>query len=64
MISTKKAVEAAQTIAGYCAEQPACQNCIFRKFGADSWRCHIGAFDIRDVLSNVEAKRKGRGYIG
>ena len=63
MISNKKAVEAAQTIAKYCEEQNGCQNCIFRLFGCENWHCAIGAFDIRDVLSNIEAKKKNRGYI-
>lgn len=63
MISNKKVVECAKTIVEYCAEQRGCQNCIFRKFGCDSWECHIEAFDLRDVLENIEAKRKNRGYI-
>lgn len=63
MISKEKALESAKTIAEYCAQQKSCQNCIFRKFGADHWECHIEAFDLRDVLSNIEAKKKNRGYI-
>lgn len=63
MISNKKAVEAAQIIVAYCKEQDSCQNCIFRKYGCDHWNCEIKAFDIRDVLSNIEAKKKNRGYI-
>ena len=63
MISKEKALESAKTIAEYCDQQKSCQNCIFRKFGADHWECHIEAFDLRDVLSNIEAKKKNRGYI-
>ena len=63
MISSKKAVEAAQTISDYCKQQRGCQNCIFRLFGADSWKCHIDAFDLQDVLSNISAKKKNHGWI-
>ena len=44
MISSKKAVESAQAIADFCKEQRGCQNCIFREYGADSWKCHITMF--------------------
>ena len=63
MISNKKVLEAANTIADYCKEQKGCQNCIFRKFGADHWNCHIQAFDIQDIISNVNAKKKNHGYL-
>ena len=63
MISSKKAVEAAQTISDYCKQQRGCQNCIFRQFGANSWKCHIEAFDLRDVLANIKAKKKTGGWI-
>lgn len=63
MISSKKALESAKAIADYCKEQRGCQNCIFRMFGAESWKCHMDAFDLRDVLSNIEAKKKNRGYL-
>lgn len=63
MISNKKAIESAKVIADFCKEQVSCQNCIFRKHGADSWGCLICAFDIQDAISNYEAKRKNRGYI-
>jgi hypothetical protein len=63
MISSKKALESAQVIADFCKEQRGCQNCIFREHGADSWKCHMDAFDLRDVLSNIEAKKKNRGYL-
>ena len=62
-ISNKKAVESAKVIAEYCKEQRGCQNCIFREFGADSWNCHIDAFDLREVLYNIEAKKKNRGFL-
>lgn len=63
MISAKKAVEAAQTISDYCKQQTSCQNCIFRQFGADSWKCHIEAFDLRGVLTNIEVKKKKGGWL-
>lgn len=63
MVSDKKATEAAKTLIEYCNQQGGCQNCIFRMFGCDHWNCAIGAFEIRDVLSNMEAKRKNRGYL-
>lgn len=62
-ISSKKAVEAATVVAEYCKEQGSCQNCIFRQHGADHWNCHIHAFDLQDVLSNIEAKKKKHGYL-
>lgn len=63
MISQKKVVEAAKIVAEYCQEQVGCQNCIFRLFGCENWHCAIGAFEIQDVLSNIEAKKKNHGYI-
>ena len=63
MISSKRALESAQVIADFCKEQRGCQDCIFREYGADSWKCHIDAFDLQDVLSNIEAKKKNRGYL-
>lgn len=63
MISNNKAVEAAKVIVEYCREQECCQNCIFRQNGCDSWKCDIQAFDLRDVLWNIEAKKKHHGYI-
>lgn len=63
MISGKKAIDAAQTIVDYCKEQKSCQNCIFRLFGADQWKCHIEAFNLQDVLSNISAKKKNHGWI-
>ena len=62
MISHKKAIESAKTIVEYCKEQH-CQNCIFRQFACDHWECHIEAFDLREVLSNYDAKKKNGGYI-
>lgn len=62
-VSNKKAVEAAQAISDYCQQQNGCQNCIFRLYGADRWKCHIEAFDLRDVLANIEAKKKNGGWI-
>ena len=62
-ISSKKALEAAKVIVDFCNEQTGCQNCIFRLHGADHWRCHMYAFDLQDVLSNIEAKKKNHGWI-
>lgn len=58
-----KVLNAAKEIIEFCKQQPGCQNCIFRKFGADGWNCHIYAFNIQEVLSNVEAKKKNNGYL-
>lgn len=63
MISNNKALEHAKAIVEYCKEQQCCQNCIFRQNGADHWNCHIQALDLRDVLYNIEAKKKKRGYL-
>ena len=63
MVSNKKALESAKTIVEFCKEQNGCQNCIFRQFGADSWNCHIKAFDLRDVLENIERKKRNHGYL-
>jgi hypothetical protein len=62
-MTNKKALEHAQAIVEYCKEQRGCQNCIFRQYGADHWNCHIESFDLQDVLSNIEAKKKHGGYI-
>lgn len=62
-ISSKKALEAAKVIADFCREQVGCQNCIFRQHGADHWECHIEAFELREVLYNIEAKKRNRGYL-
>lgn len=42
MVSNKKALDCAETLVQFCKEQNGCQNCLFRKFGADRWDCHIG----------------------
>lgn len=62
-ISNRRALECAKTIVDYCKEQSGCQNCIFRLYGADCWKCNIEAFDLRDVLRNIEAKKKNHGYL-
>jgi hypothetical protein len=62
-MTDKKGLEAAKTLVEFCESQRGCQNCIFRKHGAESWRCHIDAFDLQDVLSNIEAKKKNSGWI-
>lgn len=58
-----KAIEYAEALADFCKAQRGCQNCVFRKHGADRWDCQIGAFDLREVTANLEAKRKNHGYI-
>ena len=63
MISSKKALESAQTLSDFCKEQKGCQNCIFREFGSDSWKCIICVFDLQEVILNIEAKNKNRGYL-
>ena len=45
-ISNKKAVDAAKVLVEFCKEQPGCQNCIFRRFGAD--RCLLYTSDAAD----------------
>lgn len=62
-ISNKKAVEAAKVVVDYCGEQKSCQNCVFRIYGCENWHCAIGAFDLRDVLRNIDAKKKNHGWL-
>lgn len=57
-ISNKKAVAAAKILIDFCEEQRGCQNCIFRKHGADPWYYNIEAFDLREVMWNIEVKKK------
>lgn len=66
MITDKKALNCAETLAQFCKEQNGCQNCLFRKFGADRWNCRIGEsgwWDLREIYSNRERKRKNHGYL-
>lgn len=67
MISNKKAIECAETIVKFCSEQRGCQNCVFRKFGCDSWNCHINAIDLKyaidEIKEQAEAKKKNHGYL-
>jgi hypothetical protein len=63
MISNKKVLEAVKVVTDFCKEQKSCQNCIFRLYGSDHWKCNIEAFDLQDVLSNIEAKKKNNGWI-
>ena len=66
MASDKKAKACAEILVAFCKEQPGCQNCVFRKFGADRWGCHIGEpalWDLEEVASNMEAKKRNRGYL-
>ena len=57
-ISSEKALEAAKVIVDFCNEQKWCQNCIFRLYCTDHWKCNIEAFDLREVLWNIESKKK------
>lgn len=63
MVGRKQVLDAAKVVVQYCCQQSSCQNCIFRQYGADHWECNIRAFDLREVLSNAEAKAKNHGYI-
>lgn len=66
MISDKKALENAIILSNFCKEQRGCQNCIFRKFGAGQWKCHVGEpewWDIDEIARQVEAKRRNNGYL-
>ena len=60
-ISSKKALEAAKVIVDFCNEQKGCQNCIFRLYGADHWKCNSEAFDLLEVLWNIKSKKKNNG---
>ena len=62
-MTDKKAIELAEKLAQHCEEQNGCQNCVFRKYGSDHWKCHLDAFDLRDICENYSAKRKKGGYI-
>ena len=58
MMTDKKVVTCAETLVAFCKERMYCQNCVFRKFGAGSWRCHIGEpqlWDLKEVASNAPA---------
>lgn len=67
MVSGKKAIECAETIVQFCEEQNGCQNCIFRKYGCDSWKCHINAIDLKYAIDEIKgqhgAKKRNRGYL-
>ena len=66
MMTDKKVVTCAETIVAFCKEQGNCQNCVFRKFGADRWYCHIGEpawWELEEVASNAEAKKRNHGYL-
>lgn len=62
-ITVKQALACASTLVEFCHQQPGCQNCVFRQFGADAWKCHIEAFDLQAVLENIEAKKRNGGYL-
>ena len=62
-MNDKKAIETAKLLVEFCENQQGCQNCVFRRYGSDRWGCNIKAFDLREVISNYEAKKKNHGYI-
>lgn len=67
MISGKKAIECAETLVQFCTEQGGCQNCIFRKFGCDTWNCRINAIDLKyeldEIKAQAETKKRNHGYL-
>jgi hypothetical protein len=63
MIGNQRAVNCVETLIEFCKQQKGCQNCIFRMSGADRWKCHIDAWELRDVHANIEARRKNGGYL-
>ena len=64
-ISSEKALEAAKVIVDFCNEQRGCQNCIFRLYGADHWKCHMYAFDLDEIKVCVDRQYKNcHGYSG
>lgn len=62
MVTTKKLLDAIETIAQFCREQNGCQNCILRKYASDHWDCQAD-MDMNEIRGNLEAKKKHRGYI-
>lgn len=62
-ISDKKVVGAIKTLTEYCSERQGCQNCILHLYSPSKWECHLDVFDLQDILSNIEAKEKHRGYL-
>lgn len=62
-ITTQELLKGVITVVAYCKQQRGCQNCILRAFGCGHWNCQIDAFDLRDVLDNIKAKKKNHGYI-
>lgn len=63
MIGNQRAVNAMETLIEFCKQRKGCQNCIFRKHGADQWKCHIDSWDLQEIHANIEAKRKNGGYL-
>lgn len=66
MVSDKRAEDCAKTLAQFCEEQDGCQNCIFRAFAADRWKCHVGEpawWDLEEVADNMKAKKRNHGYL-
>ncbi len=62
-ITTKELFKGIFAIVTYCEQQAGCQNCILREFGCDHWKCQMYAFELRQVMDNLRAKKKNHGYI-
>lgn len=66
-MTDKEAIKRAESLVAFCVEQNGCQNCVFRKFGADHWNCYLEGFPFMyekdDVDGNYTAKRNNYGYI-
>jgi len=62
-ISDVNAIKAAETLVEFCNQQKACQNCIFRLYGAEVWKCNINAYDLREAVAAKALKSRHQGYI-
>lgn len=66
-MTDKEAIKRAESLVAFCEEQRCCQNCVFRKFGSDRWKCYLNnfTFDYEKVFvdGNYTAKRNNHGYI-
>ncbi len=63
-ITTKELLKGVFSVITYCKQQRGCQNCILRGFAHNGqWDCQMYAFDFRDVVDNIKAKKKNHGYL-
>lgn len=62
-ISDASAIKAAETLVEFCNQQKACQNCIFRLYGAEEWKCNIKAYDLREAVAAKASKSRHQGFI-